>query len=245
MQGSWPVGIATALSVTSGPMWRVARRAPSQHGHRPASADGVAAPSQPSKPTWRGVARCGSNTCRSWGLRHGPVRNAPLPECGCRRDTRKSTRSSTELARGEFVDERAHSAVGVVSDQAHPLDAVDALGRFVGVPVAQLGSVGDLDLGFAAEGDDEVDGRSSSGSIGFGVSPMMSAPTSVSTSAERALMEVACEPTRRTGTAPFLAGRIAGGAAGCGPAVFVARSERYGHLLALSRSRWHERTARW
>ena len=46
----------------------------------------------------------------------------------------------------------------VVADQPHPLDAVDAaLGRFVGVPVLEPGARHRVDVGFAAEGDDEVD----------------------------------------------------------------------------------------
>jgi hypothetical protein len=59
----------------------------------------------------------------------------------------------------------------VVADQAHALDAVDAaLGGLVGVPVAQLDAVRDVDLGLAGECDDQVDASSYSGSMGLGVS---------------------------------------------------------------------------
>ena len=78
----------------------------------------------------------------------------------------------------------AASAVtrAAMSSRTRRIRSMPSMPRSDGSSVSQFSNwvPGDrVDVGFAAEGDHEVDARARScGSIGFGVSPVMSTPTS-------------------------------------------------------------------
>ncbi len=79
----------------------------------------------------------------------------------------------------------------VVPDQTHPLHALDApLRRLVGVPALEPGPFHLLDVDLSAQGDHDVSSPHASSVRALSLSPLMSAPTSASDSADSRLIQV-------------------------------------------------------